>query len=116
MSTYLDSMLLATMVRNQRGMLGLREVAALLGDVSPATLSRVENEQPVDLTTFLRLCDWLRVPPAEFLRSTDDPAPPFGTVRAIELHLLADPHLDPAGARALVDVVRAAYPNLRRQE
>lgn len=41
--------------------------AALEANVSPATLSRVENGNVPDLATFAKICRWLEIDPAQFL-------------------------------------------------
>ncbi len=69
MSTIFDTHLFAACVRTRRGERSLREAAAEIGTVSPATLLRIEQEevQP-DLTTFLGLCDWLQLSHQTFVR------------------------------------------------
>lgn len=50
--------------------------AAVEVDISPATLSRVENGHMPDLVTFAKICKWLGVDPREFLgMESDAPAP-----------------------------------------
>lgn len=41
--------------------------AAVEVDISPATLSRVENGHMPDLATFAKICRWLDKDPREFL-------------------------------------------------
>ena len=53
---------------------GIR-AAALEVDVSPATLSRVENGHMPDLLTFAKICRWLGVDPREFLGMEAGPEP-----------------------------------------
>ncbi|WP_366146292.1 helix-turn-helix domain-containing protein, partial [Crocosphaera sp.] len=43
MGNYLDIERLTNLVRSKRGSRGLRETAAEIGNVSPSTISRVEN-------------------------------------------------------------------------
>ena len=101
------------MVRAKRADKGLREVAAEIGGVSPSTLSRVENGRMPDMETFLRLCDWLAVAPAEFF-SADASLPDKTPAQSIEIQLRADKNLDPATANALATIVRATYQELSR--
>ena len=116
MGNYLDMSRLATMIRAKRGGKGLREVVKEIGDVSPSTLSRIENVKVPDIETFLQLCDWLKVPPVEFLKNNDsDPTPKPATPEAIEIQLRADSNLDPATANALATIVKAAYHDLIQQ-
>jgi transcriptional regulator with XRE-family HTH domain len=117
--TELDLDKLATLTRGKRGNRNLREVAAEIGDVSPSTLSRVENAKTPDMETFLRLCDWLEVPPAELFRrssadSADEGEKPMVRDR-ITLQLRADDSLDPATADILAALVSAAYDRFGRK-
>jgi transcriptional regulator with XRE-family HTH domain len=54
------------LVAAKRGSRGIR-AAALEANVSPATLSRVENGHMPDLKTFAALCKWIERDPREFL-------------------------------------------------
>jgi transcriptional regulator with XRE-family HTH domain len=117
MGHYLDMDLLATMVRTQRGNRGLRETATEIGNVSPSTLSRVENGKMPDMEPFLLLCDWLKVPPAHFFKNTNkmlsaDVDTSSDTSEAIAIQLRADKHLDPTTANVLATLVKAAYRDL----
>jgi transcriptional regulator with XRE-family HTH domain len=111
--------LLSSLVRTQRGSRGLRDVAAEMGNVSPSTLSRVENGNKPDMDTFLLLCDWLDVPPAKFFYSTmnRDQIDQLPASDSIAFLLRADRNLDPATANVLATLVKAAYRDLpQRQE
>lgn len=57
---------LGKLVARKRGSRGIRATAADI-EVSPATLSRVENGHLPDLATFAKICRWLDVDPARFL-------------------------------------------------
>jgi transcriptional regulator with XRE-family HTH domain len=57
---------LGRLIARKRGTRGIRAAAAE-ADVSPATLSRVENGNLPDLATFAKICRWLEVDPARFL-------------------------------------------------
>jgi transcriptional regulator with XRE-family HTH domain len=57
---------LGKLVARKRGGRGIRATAAEI-EVSPATLSRVENGHLPDLATFAKICRWLGVDPARFL-------------------------------------------------
>jgi transcriptional regulator with XRE-family HTH domain len=57
---------LGRLITRKRGTRGIR-AAAVEADVSPATLSRVENGNLPDLATFAKICRWLDVDPARFL-------------------------------------------------
>ena len=70
MGSYLDIERLASLVRSKRGSRGLRETAQEIGNVSPSTISRVENGKIPDMDTFLAICDWLEIHPIEFIKNT----------------------------------------------
>lgn len=57
---------LGRLIARKRGSRGIRAAAAE-AEVSPATLSRVENGHLPDLATFAKICRWLEVDPARFL-------------------------------------------------
>jgi transcriptional regulator with XRE-family HTH domain len=65
---------LGRLISRKRGARGIRAAAAD-ADVSPATLSRVENGHLPDLATFAKICRWLEVDPAQFLGIARDDAP-----------------------------------------
>jgi len=97
---------LAAMVRAklERESLKLRDAAVQTG-VSAATLSRVLNNKLPDTRTFAALVRWLEVSADLFIPTQTT----GGTPEAIEAHLRADRTLPPELARALADLVRAAY-------
>ena len=106
MASYLDIEKLANLVRNKRQNRGLREIAKEIGNISISTISRVENGKIPDIDTFLVLCDWLGVPPAEFIKNTASKEA-VNTPETIAAQLLADQHLDPAIANALIILIKA---------
>ncbi len=113
MKNALDIAKLSAMVRTKRGYSGLRSVSAELENaVSPSTLSRVENGKLPDMETFLRLCDWLEVPPAEFFIGTGRP---LSTGEEIAIMIRSDSGLDPATANVLAVLVEVAYREMGRK-
>jgi hypothetical protein len=64
----LDITTLAARVRAKRAGRPLRALVKEIGNISPATLSRVEREKAPDLPVFLLLCNWLELPPWQVLR------------------------------------------------
>jgi transcriptional regulator with XRE-family HTH domain len=59
--------ILASKLKEKRGGQGVRAVAKEIG-ISPATYSRVENNNLPDLETFRKLCGWVGIDPNEILR------------------------------------------------
>jgi transcriptional regulator with XRE-family HTH domain len=114
MSATVDTQRLAALVRAKRGKHGLRETAKAIGGLSASTLSRIEQGNVPDLDTFLRLCAWLNVAPADLAPAlgnadTARSAVPSSPTEAIEFHLRADRTLPPATAEALITMVRLAF-------
>ena len=110
MANYLDIEKLASLVRTKRRERGLREVSKEIGTVSPSTISRVENGKVPDIDTFLILCDWLNVSPADLL-GNDREREIESTPDRIAFLLQSDPNLDPAMANALALLIKTAYPD-----
>lgn len=110
MGYYLDIAKLANLVRNKRHHRGLREIAKEIGNVSPSTISRVENSKTPDMDTFLALCDWLGVPPSEFFKNTEDREPKkLNNLDDIAVQLLSNKDIDSEIANALSSLIRAVY-------
>ena len=66
------------------------------------------------METFLSLCDWLEIPPAELIKNTEEEQ--LDTPEAISIQLRADKNLDPAIANALASLVKAAYQDLSQKK
>lgn len=108
MATTLNSDLLAGMIKQKRGKRGLREIATEIGEVSPATLSRIEQGKIPDVDTFIKLCKWLETSTDTFiinqknseLKSNKD---------HIVAHLRADRELDSSTIEMLLKMIDMAY-------
>ena len=95
---------LGSIVRERRGVRGLREVAREIG-TSPATLSRIEAGKLPDLTTFGKLCRWLEIEPSELL-GIPKPKATRGSEPVVAVaHLRAKREIGPETARALANVI-----------
>jgi len=116
MTSYIDMKLLTGYLKSRRGEMGLREAAQQIGDVSASTLSRIENGKLPDMDVFLRLCDWIGLPPDTFLKQDDDTITSVSTPEIIEAHLRADRELDEETAEAIARMVRSAYELNRRRQ
>jgi len=92
--------------RKREGM-SLRAVAEVT-DISAATLSRFESGKGTpDLDTLTKLSDWLELDRGDVFRATAEL--PLDTMKAVEVHLRADPELDPRAAQALAEGFRIMY-------
>lgn len=100
---------LGTLVREKRGVRGVRGAAKDIG-VSTATLSRVENGHQPDLSTFEKLCLWLEIDPSEFLNASSSgvSSSETGTSTTATAHLRANRHISPELAQALGEMILRA--------
>ena len=113
-SAGLDLTGLAARIRERRknGGLSVRQ-AADEANVSFMTLSRVENGSQPDLSTFVQICSWLRVPPETFF--SGGPRREETTVDVVAQHLARDPRLDVKAAERISAMVRDMYEVLARE-
>jgi len=96
---------LAKLVARKRGSRGIRATATEI-EVSPATLSRVENGHLPDLATFAKICRWLDVDPARFL-GVNSSAGEVTEKRAVA-HFRKKPTVSPETATSLGALILAA--------
>ena len=108
MQSTLNSALLAEMVKTKRGDKGLRAAASEIGEVSAATLSRIEQGKLPDIDTFLRICKWLDVSADTFSDNTN-PIGPASSRDLVVTHLRADRTLNPDVITMLVKMIEVAY-------
>lgn len=103
---------LAALVKAKRQGRGLRDIAKDIGDVSPSTLSRIEGERVNDMatSTFLLICDWLGVAPADLISGESSESPPkMAESDDLYLQLRASKDLNPKTAEMLAEMLKAAY-------
>ncbi len=77
MNYQLDVVALASLVSAKRAGRSRSEVAAEIGAVSCQGLARVEHQQLPSLPVLLHLCNWLEVPPQQFLYDLNFSASPL---------------------------------------
>ena len=80
--------------------------------VSPSTLTRLGQGKRPDVDSFAALIRWLGLPPDRFLRGRTR-RQSSDVLAVISTHLRAQKDLSPASAKALEDIIRAAYTQLR---
>jgi transcriptional regulator with XRE-family HTH domain len=85
--------------------LSIRKAADAAG-VGFSTISRVEGGAQPDLASFINLCGWLEVDPAEF---TGRPAGKTPGIDEAIRHFSTDPRLTPDAASKIAEVVRGMY-------
>lgn len=86
-----------------------REVASEIG-ISPSTLTRLAQGRHPDADTFVTLTRWLGLSAERFIQGQE--LPEEQTVEVIATYLRADKSLKPKTARAIENVLRAAYDTL----
>ena len=99
----------AQLVKNKRGNRNLRDIADDIGDVSISTLSRIEQGKIPDLSTYLKICEWLGVTPNEFALSKEKEVEDHK--EKIFFHLRADRTLSPEVSEALTKMIEITYKN-----
>ena len=114
MAQEIDAARLATAVREKRGDAGVRAASKEIGDVSPSTLSRIEQGRLPDLDTYMKLCRWMGVTPTYFALAVagdadDEKAPPVPLPEQFIMHLKADQTLKPDTRQALATLIEMAY-------
>jgi len=105
---------LAQLVKSKRGSRNLREIATEIKnevgeEVSISTLSRIEQGKIPDLSTYMKICEWLNVSPNEF--SLNDEKKEKSHKEEIFFHLRADQSLSPEISEALSKMIEIAYNN-----
>lgn len=94
-------------IKRKRGNSGIRETAKAI-DISPATLSRVENGKQPDLETFKKICKWLDVDAGAILGCSKDEKIDSSANQSLSVHLKADKNLSPKAASALASMIISA--------
>lgn len=100
----IDTRKLSDMIRSKREGKGLREVAKEIGDVSPSTLSRIEQGNLPDIETYVKLCRWLEVSTEFFTENAES-----SSEKKIVAHLRADKALSKETSEALIKMIKLAY-------
>ena len=95
---------LGRLIAKKRGSRGIRSAAAEAG-VSSATLSRVENGNIPDLTTFAKICRWLEVDPATYLGVETSAKP---SAEGAVVHFRKKKTFSPETAASLAELILAA--------
>ena len=109
----IDIKKLAQLVKSKRGSRNLREVATEIknevGEVSISTLSRIEQGKVPDLSTYMKICEWINVSPNEFAISIEKKEKSHKD--EVFFHLRADQSLSPEVSEALTKMIEIAYIN-----
>lgn len=109
MESTLNTELLAGMLKTKRGAKGLRAVADEIGDVSFATLSRIEQGKIPDVETFIKICKWLGVSTDTFITGNSEKIKEVSTRQQIVAHLRAERELSKETINMLIKMIDLAY-------
>jgi transcriptional regulator with XRE-family HTH domain len=108
MQSTLNTDLLAGMLKSKRASKGLRAVAEEIGNVSAATLSRIEQGKIPDVDTFISICNWLKVPTDTFILG-DTSSNPVSNKEHVVAHLRAEKELSQDTVNMLIKMIDMAY-------
>ncbi|HEX7846697.1 MAG TPA: helix-turn-helix transcriptional regulator [Chitinophagaceae bacterium] len=115
MKSTLNTELLASMIKSKRGKTGLRDTATEIGNVSSATLSRVEQGNLPDVETFIRLCKWLDVSTETFVKGEKTEAVELSSKDKIVYQLRSSHELDPETVSAMITMVDIAFTKSKKK-
>jgi len=107
-------MLFSSMIKTKRGKKGLRDTATEIGNVSSATLSRVEQGNLPDVETFIRLCKWLEVSTDIFVSNGVTGITEVSEKDKIVYQLRSSQELDQDTIGAMVTMVDLAFTKTKR--
>lgn len=105
----IDIVKFAQLVKNKRGKRNLRDIANEIGEVSISTLSRIEQGKIPDLSTYMKICEWLEVSTSEF--ESNPKTTEKNHKQEIFFHLRADQSLSQDVSDALAKMIELAYKN-----
>lgn len=108
METTLNTELLAGMLKSKRADKGLRSLADEIGNVSAATLSRIEQGKIPDVDTFIKICKWLNVPSDSFIIG-ESKKKRVSNKEQVVAHLRAERELSRDTVNMLIKMIDLAY-------
>lgn len=108
MQSTLNTDLLAGMLKSKRASKGLRAIAEEIGNISAATLSRIEQGKIPDVDTFINICNWLKVSTDTFIVGNSDSKPVTNKDQVVA-HLRADKELTQDTVSMLIKMIDMAY-------
>ncbi len=114
MQSTLNTELLSSKIKSKRGKKGLRDTAAEIGNISAATLSRVEQGNLPDVETFIRLCKWLKVSTDTFVGGKKTINSELSEKDKLVYQLRSSQELDPDTINAMLAMVDMAFPKLKK--
>lgn len=114
MPSTLNTEMLASAIKTKRGKKGLRDTAAEIGDISPATLSRIEQGNLPDVETFIKLCKWLNVSTDTFVQGNKSAKKELSEKEKIVFQLRSSKELDPDSINTMIAMVDYAFKKVKK--
>ena len=114
MQSTLNIELLASALKTKRGKKGFRETANEIGDISAATLSRVEQGNLPDVETFIKLCKWLQVSTDSFVSGKMPVSNEISEKDKIVYQLRSSQELDQDTISAMLAMIDLAFTKVRK--
>lgn len=114
MQSTLNTELLSSAIKSKRGKKGLRDTAIEIGNISPATLSRVEQGNLPDVDTFIKICKWLGVSTETFITGKKIAKSELSEKDKLVYQLRSSQELDADTISAMVAMVDMAFTKLKK--
>ena len=114
MQSTLNTELFSSMLKTKRGKKGLKDTATEIGDISAATLSRVEQGNLPDVETFIKLCKWLGVPTDTFVIVPPKEEKQVTNREKLLFQLRSSKELDEDTISAMVTMIDLAFTKPKR--
>jgi transcriptional regulator with XRE-family HTH domain len=109
MQSTLNTEKFASAIKSRRGKQGLRDTAEEIGQISAATLSRIEQGKLPDVETFIRICKWLKLPTDTFITGRKSSTSELPEKERIAFQLRSSKELDRDTVSALLSMLDVAY-------
>ncbi|MGN7824757.1 helix-turn-helix domain-containing protein [Chitinophaga sp. 22536] len=114
MKSTLNTELFASMIKSKRGKMGLRETAKSIGNISSATLSRIEQGKLPDVETFITICKWLEVNTETFVSGDPQQFSDLSEKDQLVYQLRSSRELDSETIETMIKMVDMAFTKVRR--
>ena len=111
----IDSLYSALDRKRQHAALSWRALAGRL-EITPSTFTRMAQGLKPDVDTFATLIRWLGMQQDEFLRPTKQSGEPADPLVMISTYLRGAKNINTEQAKALEDIIAAAYRHLVKEK
>lgn len=111
----IEALYAALDTQRQQGKLSWRDLAKEL-EISPSTFTRMAQGRRPDVDTFMALLAWLGVPAEMFMQPSAKPKKQAEPMVMISSYLRTSRNVRPEEAKALEDIIQAAYRMLKSKK